>query len=154
MTPEALAAFEQTLPSALTPAGNYVPVVQVGRLLFTAGTLPLRDGQPAFTGLVTTDPASLERGREAAKLSALNVLSIVKAHLGSLRRVARVVKLTGFVNCEPGFTQQAAVMNGASDLMVEVFGDRGRHVRTSLGAGALPRNASIEIEAVFEVLDA
>ena len=122
LTPEALAAFEQTLPAALTPAGNDVPVVQVGRLIFTAGTLPLRDGQPAFTGVVTNDPADLERGREAARLSGLNLLSIVRAHLGSLQRVARVVeRCTGFVNCEPVFTQQAAVMNGASDLMVEAL---------------------------------
>ena len=145
-----LQSFETTLPAVPAPVANYVPWVQVGNLLYTSGILPMRDGQLAYTGQLT-DEASITKGHDAAHLACLNALSVVKAALGSLTRVERVVKLTGFVSSNPAFTDQPLVLNGASDLLVEVFGDAGRHARSAVGVAALPKNASVELELIVQI---
>ena len=139
------------LPAAATPVANYVPWVRSGNLLFIAGQIPVRDGKDAFSGKLGGG-VTVEQGRQAARLCAINVLAQVKAALdGDLNRVVRCVRLTGYVNAVPEFGEHPQVVNGASDLMVEVFGDAGRHSRAALGAGSLPRNVSVEVDAVFEV---
>ncbi|MSO97617.1 MAG: RidA family protein [Rhodospirillaceae bacterium] len=139
------------LPTAAAPIANYVPAVRSGNLLFISGQLPLKDGKVAFEGQVG-NLLSLEQGIEAARLCALNIIAQASTALsGDLDKVKRVVKLTGFVACLPTFTQHPQVINGASDVMVQVFGDAGRHARAAVGAPSLPRGAAVEVEAVFEV---
>ena len=128
------------------PVANYVPFVRSGPWVFVSGQLP-----PArFAGIVGKD-LGLDEARQAARAAAVNVLAVLSAAIGDLDKVARVVKLTGFVNAAPGFVQHPEVVNGASDLFVEVFGEAGRHARAAVGASSLPRNAAVEIDAVFEV---
>ncbi|MBI4184712.1 MAG: RidA family protein [Proteobacteria bacterium] len=139
------------LPEAPSPVANYVPFVRVGSLLFLAGQIPLKGGKLAFAGKVGGG-LSLAEGQQAARLCALNALAQAKAACGGdLDRVRRCVKLTGFIASGPEFTDHAKVMNAASDLMVAVFGDAGRHGRTSVGAPSLPLDAAVEVEAVFEI---
>lgn len=147
-----LAELGVTLPVSAAPLANYVPAVRAGNLLFVSGQLPLRDGKldSACQGKVGADLFN-EGGQNAARLAAINVLAQAKAALGSLDRVVRVARLGGFINSAPGFHGLPVVMNGASDLMVAVFGERGRHARTTVGVSELPLNAAVEIEAVFEV---
>jgi enamine deaminase RidA (YjgF/YER057c/UK114 family) len=140
-----------TLPNAATPIANYVPAVRTGNLLFISGQLPLKDGQVSITGIVG-DTVTPEQAQDAAKLCALNIIAQAKTALnGDLDRVKRVVKLTGFVAAGPSFGGHPQVINGASDVMVQVFGDAGRHSRAAVGAPSLPRNAPVEVEAIFEV---
>jgi enamine deaminase RidA (YjgF/YER057c/UK114 family) len=139
-----------SLPVAASPIANYVPAVRTGNLLFISGQLPLKDGQVALEGKVG-DTVSLEQAVEAARLCAFNVIAQAKSAIGDLDNVVRIVKLTGFVACVPGFAQHPQVINGASDVMVQVFGDIGRHARAAVGAPSLPRNAPVEVDAVFEV---
>lgn len=146
-----LEAFEQTLPPVVAPLASYVTAVQTGNLVYTSGALPMKDGQLVYTGAVGSFLVSVERGQEAAQLCCLNLLSVLKDTLGSLKRVERIVKLTGYVNSTPSFMYQALVVNGASDLLVEVFGERGRHARTSIGVAALPLDASVEIDLIVQV---
>jgi enamine deaminase RidA (YjgF/YER057c/UK114 family) len=138
-----------TLPRAAAPVASYVPVVEAGGLLHISGQLPFREGA-VVTGRLGED-VSLEQGQEAAKLCALMLVAQVKAHLGGLERVARIVKLGVFVNSTPGFTDQPKVANGASDLMVALFGDAGRHARAAVGVAALPLGAAVEVDAIVEV---
>jgi enamine deaminase RidA (YjgF/YER057c/UK114 family) len=139
------------LPQASTPAANYVPVVRSGNLLFVSGQVCQWNGERRFIGKLGRD-VTVEQGQEAARLCALNILAHVRAALdGDLDRVVRVVRLGGFVNSTEDFTQQPQVVNGASDLMVEVFGDAGRHARAAVGVNALPFGTAVEVEAVFEV---
>jgi enamine deaminase RidA (YjgF/YER057c/UK114 family) len=146
-----LNALGITLPSASTPVANYVPYVQSGNLLFVSGQLPLMDGDVKYTGILGAG-VSPESGYAAARLCGLNLIAHAKnACGGDLDRIKRVVKLTGFVAATPQFTDQPRVMNGASDLMVEVFGDGGRHSRAAVGAPSLPRGAAVEVEAIFEI---
>ncbi len=151
-TPEAqLASLGLILPSAAAPAANYVPFVRSGNLLYVAGQLPMRDGAVACLGIVG-DTVSPEEAYEAAKLCGLNLIAQAKVALGGdLGRVRRVVKLTGFVACAAPFSDQPKVINGASDLMVAVFGESGRHARAAVGSSALPRGAAVEVDAIFEV---
>ncbi len=139
-----------TLPVAASPIAKYVPAVRTGNLLFISGQLPLKDGQVALEGKVG-DTVSLEQAVEAARLCAFNVIAQAKSAIGDLDHVVRIVKLTGFVACVPGFAQHPQVINGASDVMVQVFGDIGRHARAAVGAPSLPHNAPVEVDAVFEV---
>jgi enamine deaminase RidA (YjgF/YER057c/UK114 family) len=125
-----------------------VLAVRSGTLLFTAGQGPVRDGVMISKGKVGKD-ITVEEAYEAAKLSALNCLAAAKSVLGSLDRVERVVKVNGYVNSAPGFTDQAKVMNGASDLLVQIFGENGRHARTSVGVAELPQNISVEVDLVL-----
>jgi enamine deaminase RidA (YjgF/YER057c/UK114 family) len=139
------------LPPGGTVAGNYVPYLKTGNLLFISGQLPLQAGKVAITGIVGRD-VTLEVARDAARLCAINILAQAKAGLGGdLEKIRRVVKLTAFIASTPEFTQQPDVANGASDLLVEVLGDRGRHTRSAVGAPSLPRNGAVEIDAIIEV---
>jgi len=140
-----------TLPEAPAPAANYVPWVVTGNLVFLSGQVPFVDGKLAHVGKLGQD-LTLEQGQAAARAVGLNIIAQAKAACGGdLDRVRRCVKLGAFVNSTPEFDQQPAVINGASDLMVEVFGDAGRHARFAVGAVCLPFNVSVEIDAVFEI---
>ncbi len=139
------------LPEAAPPAANYVGAVRFGNLLSVSGQGPVNGKDILSSGKVGQD-LSLEQGQEAARLTCLNVLAQAAAALdGDLDRIVRVVKLFGLVNSAADFDQQAQVMNGASDLMVEIFGDAGRHARAAIGSPALPFNISVEIDGIFEV---
>jgi enamine deaminase RidA (YjgF/YER057c/UK114 family) len=139
------------LPDAPAPAANYVPYTISGKLLFVAGQLPFRKGEVAISGLVG-DEVSLEQAQEAARICALNLLAQARAACrGDLSRLARCLRLGGFVSCTPEFTEHPAVINGASDLMVEVMGEAGQHARFAVGCASLPRGAAVEVEAIFEL---
>ncbi|MFY7777714.1 MAG: RidA family protein [Elstera sp.] len=138
------------VPAVVPPAANYVPGVITGNLLFTAGQLPMQDGKLATAGKVGGE-VSVETAAVAAQLCALNVLAVAKASLGSLERIKRLVKVVGFINGVPDFADHAKVMNGASDFFVSVLGEAGKHARSSVGMGSLPFNASVEVEAIFEI---
>lgn len=145
-----LAELGLTLPDAPAPAANYVPFVRDGDLLWVSGQVPLRDGG-FVTGTLGAD-FDVEQGAEAAKLCALSLIAQVrKACDGDLDRVAQVVKLVGFVNSTPDFGDQPKVINGASDLMVDVFGDAGRHARSAVSAASLPFGVAVEVEGVFRI---
>lgn len=149
---EALARLGLSLPDPPTPAANYVPYVVSGNQVFVAGQIPLVAGEVRYIGKVGRE-FSVAEGQDAARTCALNILAHVKkACGGNLDRVVRCVRLGGFVNCLPEFTEQPQVVNGASDLMVAVFGDRGRHARAAVGSNALPRGVAVEVEAVFEIV--
>ncbi len=148
-----LAALGITLPTPAAPIANYVPYVRVGRLLVISGQLCFGpDGKLTATGQLGA-AVSIADGQQAARACAVNLLAQAKAALGDLDAVVRVVRLGGFINSAPGFAEGPKVMNGASDLMVEVFGDRGWHARTTVGVSALPANAAVEVEGLFEVAD-
>src|SRR5262249_10705455 len=138
-----------TLPQAPAPMANYVRAVQVGNLLFLAGHGPNKDGKMAFVGKLGRDQ-SVEQGQQSARLGGLNLLASGREALGSLDRVKRVVKVLGMVASADGFTDQPKVINGFSDLMVEVFGDAGRHARSAVGMAELPLGISVEIEMILE----
>jgi enamine deaminase RidA (YjgF/YER057c/UK114 family) len=139
------------LPQASIPAANYVPTVRSGNLLFISGQVSQWNGERRFIGKLGRE-ISLEEGQQAARLCALNIVAHVRAALGGdLDRVVRVVRLGGFVNSAEDFLQQPLVVNGASDLMVEIFGENGRHARTAVGVNALPGGVAVEVEAVVEV---
>ncbi|MEM0907933.1 MAG: RidA family protein [Pseudomonadota bacterium] len=138
------------LPEPATPAGSYVPVVATGALLFVSGQLPMGPDGLQYKGRCG-DTISLEDAQAAAGLCAVNILAQVKASAGSLEKVARIVKLTGFVNSTQDFGDHPKVINGASDLMLELFGDKGRHARAAVGVANLPFGASVEVEAVVEI---
>ncbi len=139
------------LPAAASPAANYIPYVVTGNLVFVAGQITLWNGEIKFKGRVGDD-LSVDDGYQAARLCGLNLLAQIReAAGGDLDRVKQVVKLGGFVNSTPDFTDQPEVVNGASDLMVEVFGEAGKHARFALSAGALPRNVAVEVDGIFEL---
>ena len=139
------------LPEAPAPAANYVPFTISGKLVFFSGQLPLQGGGVAVAGRLG-DTVTLEQGQAAARLCALNLLAQAKAAAGGdLDRLARCLKLGGFVACTPAFTDQPKVINGASDLVAEVMGEAGRHARFAVGAASLPLNAAVEVEGIFEL---
>ncbi len=138
------------LPENAASVANYVPVARTGDLLFVSGQLPMKDGKVVWTGTVG-DLLSLEEGAEAARLCAINMLAQLRAALdGDLNRVKRVVRLGGFVASADDFSGQSQVINGASDLMVDLFGDAGRHARAAVGVNVLPLGAAVEVEGLFE----
>lgn len=137
------------LPAVPKPAAAYIPSVRVGELLFVSGVGPTVEGKPMFTGQVPKD-VSIEHGQQAARICAMNLLAIARDAAG-LERIVRVVKLTGFVNCAPGFAEQHLVVNGASEFLMQVLGDRGKHARSAVGVQGLPRDFAVEIEAVFQL---
>ncbi len=146
-----LQALGLQLPSAPAPVANYVPYVRTGNLVFVSGQLPLENGSVKYVGRVGAE-ASPEVGYAAAALCGLNLIAQLRAACGGdLDRVTRVVKLTGFVAATAEFTDHPKVVNGASDIMVQVFGDAGRHSRAAVGVASLPRGATVEVEAVFEI---
>lgn len=150
LTPQ-LSELDKLLPAAPQPIGSYVPVIQVGNLVMTSGMLPMQDGQLMYTGAIGSISHPVEFGQKAARLCALNALSAIKAYLGSLDRIQRMVKVTGYINSVPDFFEQPQVLNGASDLLVEFFGEAGKHVRAAVGVTSLPRNASVEVELLVEL---
>ena len=145
-----LKALDLTLPEAKAGIGTYVPFVHLRGQLLISGQLPLVEGKIAVAGTVGDDVA-LTQGQEAAKLCALNILAQAKEALGDLDRIVQLMRLNGFVNAAPGFTDHPKVINGASDLMVEVLGDKGLHTRIAVGCSSLPLNAAVEIDAIFAV---
>ncbi len=147
---EKLTSLGLELPEAPKPVATYVPAVQTGNLLFLSGVLPMRNGQLAFTGKLGRD-LTVPEGIEAAKVAILNALAIAKQELGSLDRITRVVKVVGHVASADGFAEQPQVLNGASDLLVAIFGEAGRHARVATGAAELPRGAAVEIEVILAV---
>jgi len=134
------------------PVANYVNAVRVGNLLYLAGKGPTKPDGSNITGKVGKD-LTIEQGYEAARLTALNHLAVLKAELGSLNKVKRIVKVLGMVNCTEDFKDQPRVINGYSDLMVEIFGDKGKHARSAVGMYALPMNIAVEVEVIVEVED-
>ena len=146
-----LAELGIELPEAPAPAANYVPWVVTGNLVFIAGQVPFREGALSHVGKLGA-AFTVEDGRECARIVAINILAQLRAACGGdLDRVRRCVKLGGFVNATPDFTDQPMVINGASDLIVEVFGEVGKHARFAVGAPSLPFDAAVEIDAVFEI---
>ena len=139
------------LPETPTPLGSYIPVLQTGNLIFVSGILPLIQGKLTRQGKVGKD-INLDEAREDARVVTVNALSLLKAFIGNLEKVKRCVKLTGYVASEHDFTEQPKVLNAASDLLYEIFGERGRHARSSVGVNVLPLNSPLEIEFIFEVL--
>lgn len=145
-----LAELGVTLPDATAPAANYVPFVQVGDLVFVSGQISMKDGA-LITGKIGAD-LDTAAGAAAAKTCAIGLLAQLKAACGGdIDRLERVVKLTGFVNSTPDFTEQPQVVNGCSDFLVEALGDAGRHARSAVSAGALPLGVAVEIEAIFQI---
>ncbi|MGH6734741.1 MAG: RidA family protein [Methyloceanibacter sp.] len=145
-----LKALDLVLPAAKTAVGTYVPFIHIGGQLIVSGQLPIKDGAVAFAGKLG-DGVDIEIGQKAARLCALNILAQAKVALGDLDRIVQLLRLNGFVNAAPGFTDHPKVMNAASDLMVEILGDKGRHTRIAVGCASLPMNVAVEIDAVFAI---
>jgi enamine deaminase RidA (YjgF/YER057c/UK114 family) len=146
-----LAELGIDLPRAVPPAANYVPARRSGNLVYIAGQVPVADGKDQFVGKLGRD-VSIEDGQKAARLCAINILAQLRTALGgSLDDVVGCLRLGGFVNAVPEFGDHPKVINGASDLMVAVFGEAGRHARAAVGCGSLPRNVAVEVDAIFEV---
>ena len=146
-----LAKLGLALPGATSPAANYVPFTVAKGLLFVAGQAPVREGQYVYIGRVGAE-VTIENAQAAARLCGLNILAQVKAAVGGdWSRVKRCARICGYVSSAPGFFDQPKVMDGASDLMVAAFGDKGRHARTTIGVSALPLEAAVEVEGSFEV---
>ena len=146
-----LAELGINLPTPMAPVANYVPFIVTGALVVVSGQIPAVDGVVAVTGMVGK-AVTIEQGQEAARLCFINVLAHLQVACGGdLGRVRRVVRLGGFIAASPGFTQHATVMNGASNLAVAVFGDAGRHARSTIGVPSLPLGAAVEVEGIFEI---
>jgi enamine deaminase RidA (YjgF/YER057c/UK114 family) len=140
------------LPEAPRPLGSYVTCVRTGNLVFISGTLPLKNGKLTCTGKVGQD-LSADEAREEARTAGVNALAVLKSQIGNIEKVARCVKITGYIASASDFTDQPGVLNGASDLMFEVFGEAGRHARAAVGVPVLPMDSPVEIEFVFEIRD-
>jgi len=145
---EKIKALKITLPNPPTPAGSYIPAVKTGNLLFISGQIPMEEGKVLFTGKVSDD--NLETAQKSAKMCAINLLAQMKRELGDLDKVTRIVRLSGFVNSDPEFYQHPKVINAASDLFFEIFGDKGKHSRIAMGVACLPLNSMTEIDAIIE----
>jgi enamine deaminase RidA (YjgF/YER057c/UK114 family) len=139
-----------SLPPAPAPVATYIPAVRAGDLLFLSGVLPFQEGQLAFRGKLGLD-LSVDEGYDAARLALLNALALVRQECGTLDQVKKIVRLVGYVASAEGFIQQPGVVNGASDLLVKIFGDAGRHARLAVGAAELPLNAPIELEVILQL---
>lgn len=143
-------ALGYSLEAVTPPMGNYVPAVLAGDLVFSSGATCMVDGAPKYRGVIGKD-LTVEQGYDAARIAALNVLAKIKYEIGDLDRIERIVKVVGHVSTTPDFVNHAAITNGASDLLVEIFGDAGRHARLSLGASTLPAGLPLEIEVVAKL---
>ncbi|MEW6043960.1 MAG: RidA family protein [Thermoproteota archaeon] len=149
MIEDILERLNITLPVPPKPAGVYIPVVISGNLAFVSGQIPMQDGKVTFTGKVPTEK-TIEEAQDAAKLCAINILAQLKANLGSLDRITRFVRVSGFVNSTPDFTEHPKVINAASDLFFEVFGEKARHSRIAVGVASLPLDSTVEVDAIVE----
>jgi len=147
-----LAELGITLPSVAKPVASYIPAKRSGNLIFTSGQLPMKDGQLLATGILEVD-VDVDVAYACARQCALNALAAIKELIGDLDKVTQIVKVTGFVASHPTFTNQPAVINGASELLAEVFGDAAAHARSSIGMAVLPLNAPVEVELIVEVSD-
>ncbi len=147
MIDEKIASLGINLPVPPEPAGSYVPVILSNNLAFVAGQIPTEGKQVKFRGKVD----SIAIGQEAARLCTINALAQLKSHLGSLDKIKRIVKVTGFVNCDPSFTDHPKVINGASELLVDIFGEKGKHARAAVGVNSLPLDCTVEVEFIVEV---
>jgi len=150
MIEEKLKSLNITLPSPPKPAGAYIPVVKSENTVYVSGQIPIEDGKVAFKGKVPS-VQSLEQAQRAAKLCAINALAQLKSELGSLDKVSRILRVSGFVNSEPDFIEQPKVINAASDLLFEIFGEKGQHSRIAVGVASLPLGATVEIDMIVEI---
>jgi enamine deaminase RidA (YjgF/YER057c/UK114 family) len=154
MIEEKILALGIELPNAPRSVGSYVQVAITGNLVFVSGQIPVEPGsipmQVKFKGKVGKD-ISLEEGQEAARLCTINALAQLKSTLGSLEKIRKFVKVSGFVNCDASFSNHPQIINGASDFIVQLFGEKGRHARSAIGASSLPLDSSVEIEFIVEV---
>ena len=150
MIDEKLDSLNIILPIPPKSAGSYVPVVITGKLAFVSGQIPIKDGKIAFLGKVSKD-ISIEEAQKAAKLCIINALAQLKNEIGSLDRVSKIIRVSGFVNSTPEFTEQPKVINAASDLLYEIFGNKGQHSRIAIGVVSLPLNSCVEIDMVAEI---
>ena len=148
MIEEKIKSIGIKLPNPPSPAGSYIPVVKSGNLLYVSGQIPMEDGKVVFTGKVSD--ANIETAQKSARICAINILAQLKKELGDLEKISRIVRLSGFVNSGPEFTQQPKVINAASDLFYEIFGESGKHSRIAVGVSSLPLNSMTEIDAIVE----
>jgi enamine deaminase RidA (YjgF/YER057c/UK114 family) len=137
------------LPIPPSPAGSYIPVVKSGNLLYVSGQIPMEDGKVVFTGKVSD--TNIETAQKSARICAINILAQLKKELGDLEKISKIVRISGFVNSVPEFTQQPKVINAASDLFYEIFGECGKHSRIAVGVSSLPLNSMTEIDAIVEM---
>ncbi len=137
------------IPTPPSPAGSYIPVVTTGNLAYVSGQIPMKEGKVVFEGKVP-EIQSLDSARDAAKICIINGLAQLKANLGSLDKITKFVRISGFVNSSPNFTEQPKVINAASDLLVEIFGDMAKHSRIAVGVSSLPLNSTVEIDLIVE----
>lgn len=149
MIDEKLKQLNIILPTPPKPAGSYVPVVTSGNLAFVSGQIPMQDGKVIYTGKVPLEK-SVEEAQKAARLCAINILAQLKANLGSLDKITKIVRVSGFVNCTPEFSEQPKVINAASDLFFEIFGEKAKHSRIAVGVSSLPLNSTVEIDMIAE----
>ena len=149
MIEEKIKSIGIKLPMPPNPAGSYIPVVKSGNLLFVSGQIPMEDGKVTFTGKVSD--ANIETAQKSARICAINILAQLKKELGDLEKISKIVRLSGFVNSVPEFTQQPKVINAASDLFYEIFGENGKHSRIAVGVSSLPLNSMTEIDAIVEI---
>ena len=138
-----------TLPIPPKPAGSYIPVVISGNLAFVSGQIPMQDGKVLYTGKVPSE-RSIEEAKSAAKMCAINLLAQLKSNLGSLDKITKIIRVSGFVNCTPEFSEQPKIINAASDLFFEIFGEKGKHSRIAVGVSSLPLNSTVEIDMIVE----
>jgi len=151
MIEEKLEALGIKIPNPPIPAGSYVPGIKTGNLLFISGQIPMEDGKVMFTGKVSDD--NIETAQKSARMCAINILAQIKRELDNLEKVAKIVRLSGFVNSTSEFSQQPKVINSASDLFFEIFGEKGKHTRIAVGVASLPLNSMTEIDAIIEFED-
>ncbi len=150
MIEEKLRLLNIALPIPPKPAGSYIPVVRTGNLIFVSGQIPVKDGKVEVHGKVPTD-ISIEVAQQAARLCIINALAQIKVELGTLDKISRIVRVSGFVNSAQDFIEQPKIINAASDLLFDIFGDRGKHSRIAVGVSSLPLNSTVEIDMIAEV---
>jgi len=149
LTEQKIESLGIKLPTPPTPAGSYVPTVRTGNLLYISGQIPMEDGKVVFTGKVSDE--NLETAKKSARMCAINILAQLKRELGDLEKVSKIVRVSGFVNSVPEFSQHPKVINSASDLFFEIFGEKGKHSRIAVGVSSLPLDSMTEIDAIVEV---
>ncbi|MFB5629138.1 MAG: RidA family protein [Nitrosarchaeum sp.] len=149
MIEQKIKAIGINLPTPPNPAGSYIPVVKSGNLVFVSGQIPIENGKVAYTGKVSDE--NIETAQKSARICAINILAQLKKELGDLEKISKIVRLSGFVNAVPEFTQHPKVINAASDLLYEIFGESGKHTRIAIGVASLPLNSMTEIDAIIEI---
>ena len=150
MIEDRLKSLNIMLPNPPNPAGAYIPVVKSGNTVYVSGQIPIEEGKVAFKGKVPSIQ-SLENAQKAAKVCAINALAQLKKEFGSLDRISKILRVSGFVNSEPNFTDQPKVINAASDLLFEIFGEKGQHSRIAVGVASLPLGSTVEIDMIVEI---